>query len=222
MEIGSNFGGVLRTVSIADALTDDLRSKVLDGAFPPGSTITETDIAANYGVSRPTAKAAIVSLVHSGLLRREANKPAFVPRLTRGDVEDLYFVRINIEASVVGYLAEMGIIPQGASKAVARLAEIDHDALPSAFVAADLAFHRSLVDAAESPRLSTLYGQLLGEIHLSMVQARYALGQERIVGEHGAVLKALENGDGETAKALLSEHLTGACEALSKVFDQFS
>lgn len=157
MEIGSNFGGVLRTVSIADALTDDLRSKVLDGAFPPGSTITETDIAANYGVSRPTAKAAIVSLVHSGLLRREANKPAFVPRLTRGDVEDLYFVRINIEASVVGYLAEMGIIPQGASKAVARLAEIDHDALPSAFVAADLAFHRSLVDAAESPRLSTLY-----------------------------------------------------------------
>lgn len=219
MEIGSNFGGVLRTVSIADALTDDLRSKVLDGVFGAGSMITETEVAANYGVSRPTAKAAIVSLVHSGLLRREANKPAYVPRLTRRDVEDIYFVRINIEASVVSYLAEKRITPEGAEKSVILLAEVHQDAPPSTFVAADLAFHRSLVDAAESPRLSNLYAQLLGEIHLSMVQSRYALGQERIVGEHGAVLKALETGDGDVAKALLTEHLTGACEALSKVFD---
>ena len=43
-----------------------------------------------------------------------------------------------------------------------------------------------------SPRLTRLYQALSGEIHLSMVQSRYALGRDRIVAEHAGVLTALQ------------------------------
>ena len=89
----------------------------------------------------------------------------------------------------------------------------------SEFVEADLRFHRVLVKAVDSPRLSRLYRALSGEIHLSMVQSRYALGRDRIVAEHGAVLQALIDGDAVQAEALMRSHLEGARDALAQQFD---
>ena len=69
-----------------------------------------------------------------------------------------------------------------------------------------------------SPRLTRLYQTLSGEIHLSMVQSRYALGRDRIVAEHGGVLAALQQGDAALAETLMRAHLEGARDALA---DQF-
>ena len=60
----------LKTVSVVDALTTSLRSRVLDGQIDAGVGLTETDVATEYEVSRPTAKTAISQLVQEGLLRR--------------------------------------------------------------------------------------------------------------------------------------------------------
>lgn len=84
----------LKTVSVVEALAMTLRARVLDGQIDAGAGLTEADVAAEYEVSRPTAKTAISLLVHEGLLRREAHKSAHVPELSRKDVEDLFLVRI--------------------------------------------------------------------------------------------------------------------------------
>ena len=73
----------LKTVSVVEALAMTLRARVLDGQIDAGLGITEADVAAEYDVSRPTAKTAISLLVHEGLLRREAHKSAYVPELSR-------------------------------------------------------------------------------------------------------------------------------------------
>ena len=91
----------LKTVSVVDALTTSLRSRVLDGQIDAGVGLTETDVATEYEVSRPTAKTAISQLVQEGLLRREAHRSAHVPSLSREDVEDLFLVRMPLELEVV-------------------------------------------------------------------------------------------------------------------------
>ena len=91
----------LKTVSVVDALTTSLRARVLDGQIDAGVGLTETDVATEYEVSRPTAKTAISQLVQEGLLRREAHKSAHVPSLSREDVEDLFLVRMPLELEVV-------------------------------------------------------------------------------------------------------------------------
>ena len=207
----------LKTVSVVDALTTSLRARVLDGEIDAGVGLTETDVATEYEVSRPTAKTAISQLVQEGLLRREAHRSAHVPSLSREDVEDLFLVRMPLELEVVRLVVGQPI-PAAAAEAVDDLAAITPEAGHSKFVEADLRFHRVLVQAVRSPRLSRLYEALSGEIHLSMVQSRYALGRDRIVAEHGGVLSALRQGDATLAEKLMREHLDGAREALASQF----
>jgi len=211
----------LNTVSVVDALTASLRSRVLDGQIDAGVGLTETDVANEYEVSRPTAKTAISQLVQEGLLRREAHKSAHVPSLSRADVEDLFLVRMPLELEVVRRVAGT-VIPQDAADAVTDLANVPTEAGHSKFVEADLRFHRALVRAVDSPRLTRLYQVLSGEIHLSMVQSRYALGRDRIVAEHSGVLQALMKGDAELAETLMRAHLEGARDALADQFDSLS
>ena len=211
----------LQTVSVVDALTSSLRNRVLDGKINPGIGLTETDVAAEYEVSRPTAKTAISQLVQEGLLRREAHKSARVPALSRADVEDLFLVRMPLELEVVRLVAGHQL-PQAAADAVRDLAEISPSARHSEFVEADLEFHNALVRAVDSPRLTRLYQTLSGEIHLSMVQSRHALGRDRIVAEHGGILEALRKGDAAQGELLMRAHLEGARDALAQQFDSIA
>lgn len=209
----------LKTVSVVDALASSLRTRVLNGQIDAGVGLTETDVAGEYEVSRPTAKTAINQLVQEGLLRREAHKSAHVPSLSRADIEDLFLVRMPLELEVVKLIAGQPV-PQSAADAVRDLAQVATDAGHSEFVEADLRFHRELVRAVKSPRLTRMYQALSGEIHLSMVQSRYALGRDRIVAEHGEVLAALTAGDGALAESLMRAHLEGARDALAERFDK--
>lgn len=120
----------LHTVSLVDALSATLRRRVLDGEIAPGVGLPEQEVAADYDVSRPTAKAAIAMLVQEGLLHREPHKTAHVPALSRADVEDLFLVRIPLEVSVVVALAERGpALTQPGLEAAAR-AIADLSAVP--------------------------------------------------------------------------------------------
>jgi DNA-binding GntR family transcriptional regulator len=205
----------LDTVSVTDALIRSLRALVLDGRVDPGDGITENDLAAEFEVSRPTARVAITHVVQEGLLRRDARRPAYVPRLSPADVEDLFLVRIPLELEVVRLLGDRrgGSLPDAAG-AVEDLRVVDEAQPDSVFVEADLRFHRALIARVASPRLSRHFDLLSGEMHLSMVQSRSALGRERIAAEHGEVLAAVLAGDIDHAVRLMEGHLVGARDAM--------
>lgn len=187
--------------------------------MPPGQEITEADVASSYRVSRPTAKGAITMLVNDGLLRRDANKPAYVPRLSGKDLRDLFLVRIPLELEVVRQVVGRGGIPFAAETAVNVMERMDDDAPASEFVRADLLFHSSLVESVDSPRLSRLYRAIQGEMHLSMVQSKRLLGPKRVAKEHGAILDALRRRDEPQAGNLMRTHLVNACSEIADWLD---
>jgi DNA-binding GntR family transcriptional regulator len=205
----------LRTVSVVDALAQRLREHVLDGVIPAGATLTETDVAAEFGVSRPTAKSAILTLVHRGLLHRDARRPAYVPTLTPEDVIDIYKARTPLELEAVRGLAAQGAAIAETREAFDELRSLPDDVATSRFIAADLRAHRILIDQYGSPRLTRLYDSLLDEIHLCMIQSRWALGRERIAREHTDILEHILAGDTEAATKAMRSHLHGAAEALA-------
>ncbi|MGO9904085.1 MAG: GntR family transcriptional regulator [Solirubrobacteraceae bacterium] len=211
---------LLETVSVVDALAQRLREQVLDGAIPAGATVPETDVASEFGVSRPTAKSAITTLVQAGLLRRDAHRSAYVPRLGREDVLDVYRVRTPLELEVVRTLAAQATVTPAIEEAFREFERLPDDAPASRFITTDLRFHRALVEQYRSPRLNTVYASLLGEIHLCMIQSRSALGRERLVSEHAAVLEGIRAGDVEAAAAAIRAHLQGACSALAEAIER--
>jgi DNA-binding GntR family transcriptional regulator len=206
----------LEVVSTLDALSASLRRRLLDGELAPGAALGEVDLASEYGVARPTARAAIQALVAEGLLRREPNRSARVPELTADDVRDLFYVREPLELQVVATLVDRHERPPAAEEAVRRLEALPRCAPWDEVVEADMDFHMALVGAAGSPRLERVYASLQSEIRLCMVQLKPVYDDvTNVAAEHRDLLELIANGPKRAALKMMTEHLAIAVRDLT-------
>ena len=199
----------VRPVSTAEALVNALRELILAGELAPGAQLPEEGLAARFGVARPTVRAAVQTLIFEGLLRREPNRTAYVPRLTAEDVRDLFLVRTSVELHAVRTLIERGVRPLAAEEALERLETADRELSWSEVVDAALGFHRGLVEAVESPRLERVFSSLEGELRLCFAQMKQdhgGLPADRTL-EHREILDAIARRDPEHATTLMRTHL---------------
>jgi DNA-binding GntR family transcriptional regulator len=201
----------VQALSIVDAIASDIRGNLFNGELRSDTQLTEAEVAATYGVARPTAKAAIEKLVAEGLLLRGTHKTARVPAMGLDEVRDLYFSRLCIESEVVRRLAIAGTVPDIAAKANNEVVGLDSG---SGMEVAEpvMRFHLGLVEALGSPRLSRLFGTLMGEMRLCMAQMSYRrlLHAPAIAEEHERILEEIASGNPEGAVAALADHLQRA------------
>ncbi len=201
----------LRPVSTKDALVNALRGEILAGELVPGARLPEEALASRFDVARPTVRAAVQTLVFEGLLRRERNRTAYVPKLTAEDVQDLFLVRIAIELQAIRLLVERDVRPHAAEEALERLEE-DHSERSWTQVVDDaLAFHRGLIEAVDSPRLARAFAALEAEWALCFAQVKQMRGglPPRRNVEHREIFDAIVDRDAERATRLMREHLEG-------------
>jgi DNA-binding GntR family transcriptional regulator len=210
---------VISTRTLTDAVFDSLRQRIATGEIGSGEKVTEARVVADYSVARPTAKACIERLVSTGLLQRTAHKSATVITLTRDDIDDLFFVRKNIELAAARRVAEAGSVPRAmleAQRALDIAGEFDDR---PALVRADIDFHSSLVHASGSERLARMHDMITGEILLTIGSSGHQKARiASVAAEHANVLEALRAGDPDRAASLLAFHLDSAHE---RVHDEF-
>jgi DNA-binding GntR family transcriptional regulator len=206
------------TTVLPSAIYDELRVRILSQADASGATFTESAVAEQFGVARPTAKMAIERLVAEGLLRREAHQAARVPELSRDDILDLFDSRAIVEAAALARLATAGTIP---AEALAAHRALQADAADDSFATLDIAFHRALVTGQSSARLVRMHSLLMGEIELCIgqVQANRLRSVRDVASQHQGILDAVTAGDPALAERLTREHIAESCERLLHHFD---
>ncbi len=199
----------LHPISTTEALAGALREQILGGELSPATLLPEERLAASFGVARPTVRAAVQALVFEGLLRREPNRTAYIPRLTSDDVHDLYLVRTPLELHAVRTLVERSVRPLAAEQALEGLEPGGPEPSWTRVVDAALAFHRGLIEAVESPRLTRVFGSLEGELRLCFAQWKQGHGgmPEAHTVEHRRIFDAIVRGDAEQATRILRDHL---------------
>jgi len=201
----------VQPLSIVDAIADDIRGNLFNGALPGSTQLTEAEVATTYDVARPTAKAAIEKLVAEGLLLRGTHKTARVPELGPDEVRDLYFARLLIESEVVRRLAAERFLPDALSRANNEVLALESS---SGMELAEpvIKFHQALVGALGSPRLTRVFGTLMGEMRLCMAQMNYRrlLHADVIAEEHKVILEQIAAGNVDGAVAALTAHLRQA------------
>jgi DNA-binding GntR family transcriptional regulator len=198
----------LATVSIVDALEEDLLRRILDGDFTPGEHLRETELAQEYQVGRHTLRAAFDALVRRGVLAKERNRGVFVRVLTAEDLVEIYELRSALEAQAFRALAVRRAVPADARAALARLRKLSARSPYRLVVEADLAFHRAIVVAAGNARLARAHEDLQPEIVLCLAQLVRGHGsvQEK-ASEHAELVAAIESGRPVAAERAIREHL---------------
>ncbi|UGS25854.1 GntR family transcriptional regulator [Microbacterium resistens] len=205
----------LGVVGVVDAVTAQLRARILQGDIRPGAPLTEAAVSQTYGVARPSAKAAIEQLVANGLLVRTAHRSARVAEIDPETVRDVYRTRTRLESAALRELAETRSVPAAAAAANAEILAMPPGPDP-ATVDPDLRFHAALIDALSSDRTARMYRSVLDEVRLCMaqVQGRRLLDAAAIAAQHAAMLDAVAAGEGERAADLLAAHLASAEQRL--------
>lgn len=78
-----------RTGVLSDDLARHVRDRILSGEYGPGDSISETGVANEYGVARPTARSALDRLVVDGLLVRHAHASLRVREVSADDLREI-------------------------------------------------------------------------------------------------------------------------------------
>ncbi|MDF2507586.1 MAG: GntR family transcriptional regulator [Microbacterium sp.] len=210
----------LGIVGVVDAVTAQLRGRILRGDIRSGAPLTESAVSQTFGVARPSAKAAIEQLVATGLLVRTAHRSARVVGIDADTVRDVYRTRTRLESAALRELATTRTVPDAARDANAEILAMPAGPDP-ATVDPDLRFHTALIDALQSERTGRMYRSVLDEVRLCMaqVQGRQLLDAAEIAAQHAEMLDAVESGEGERAAALLHAHLSSAEQRLVEALD---
>ena len=205
----------LRPVSMTDALVASLRERIIDGQFAPEAGLGEVELATAYrSRGRPSARRSSSSSTRACCAASAAAAPRAAPRPRRRarPVPRAPRARDRRRREIVA----RGIRPEGAEHATRQWSRSGPTRRGREAVDADIAFHRSLVDAVGSPRLERAYAALQAEIRLALAQLRPAYAEPaELAAEHRVLLEAIAEGDAERAPALMREHLDRAVADLT-------
>jgi GntR family transcriptional regulator, rspAB operon transcriptional repressor len=86
-------------------IADVLRRAIVNVDLVPGTALNESDVAAQFGVSRTPVREAFRTLLSERLLDVRPQKGTFVSLLHRPDLEDALFVREALECSAADLAA---------------------------------------------------------------------------------------------------------------------
>ena len=83
------------------AILDELRRVILDGAVPPGTPIPLAEVADLFGVSQIPVRESLKTLIGEGLVTHRSNFGYSVAQLTAQELREMYIVRETLESAAL-------------------------------------------------------------------------------------------------------------------------
>lgn len=203
-------GAPIRRQSLADSVYETLLEAIIAGRLAPGEELSAVALAAQLQVSRTPVTEALQRLEHDGLVEQTANHPPRVVRLGPQDIDEIYEVRLHLEAAAAERAAtRMDRTTLAALRARSRQIDSTRDAVDWAEQALefDLQFHATIAGCAGNRRLAKdieRYRRLVRSF------CRLTGSQENLAaafGEHLEILDALEAGRPAAARKAMAAHI---------------
>jgi DNA-binding GntR family transcriptional regulator len=205
-----------RPMTAQEAVLKEIRRNILTGAWEPGAPIRQDAVATELGVSRVPVREALRILEGEGQISYVPHKGYIVRRLDADELVEVYRLRELLEAEAIRH-------------AVPKLTDSQLAAMHDAMVAMEAlepgeleplsehnrAFHRTLFDAAGTPRLQhfiRLLRDLADVYRVLLYSDTHTL--EKTCEEHRAIYAACLERDVEAVIALHDRHRSHTVELL--------
>lgn len=218
--------------TLANHVTQTLRTWVLQGMLQPGERLEEIPLAKKLGVSRTPIRAALANLGNEGLLAHQPKRGYTVRVYQYEDVINAYEVRAVLEGLACRRAAQKGLSGLAVSQLKACLAQGDAilskgELLPedhAPYQQMNVTLHETLLASAENSWLTRFTGQAQAAPFAS---DRIMLWDDHTVisrshHDHHRIVAAVIERDSARAEQLMREHVYFAGLLLKDNYERLS
>ena len=207
-------------MSLIDRVYKALRKDILHGEIPPGTRLTETQLAEKFQISRTPVREALSRLKNEGLVYASPGSGAIVSDCSVTDAEELMGIRVALESYALEQafdkLTEMDIMQLEfiIKKAKHFVEEKDITAV----FETNTEFHDYIMEKSGNKRLENLLSNMMDAIlRYRIATLHYPGNMGTSIQNHTKIIEALKNRDKETAKKHLIADIESAKGVLLKV-----
>lgn len=196
-----------------------LYKAVISLQLPPGTKVSEAEVAKQLDVSRQPVRDSFFRLSQLGFLSIRPQRATLITKISERAVLNAIFIRIAIEAECMRELMQR--LTDADVKRLRLNLVRQEQALeapdPSGFHGLDEEFHEMLCDISGNGHAWSL----IQEQKAHMDRIRYlSLSEERrrmVLSEHSGIIDALDRRDMESAEANLRAHLANIKPVLPRI-----
>ncbi|GGV40862.1 transcriptional regulator [Streptomyces longisporoflavus] len=182
-----------------------VKHRILTGQLAPGQPLVETELAAQFAVSKTPVREALKTLAGTGLVVMSQYKGATVRTVDAAMAQEVYDVRLLLEPEALRRTVRSGALLEEAREALAR-ADTASDAAERSL--ANREFHRALYVPCGNPLLSRMLDDVRDQAALVSAVAWATLPSwEREAAEHREILRLALAGEADAAARGLHDHI---------------
>ncbi|MDO6542450.1 GntR family transcriptional regulator [Photobacterium sanguinicancri] len=203
----------VKELTKSEDLTERLIECIVNGEYPAGSKIAESDLANTFGVSRGPLREALMRVEALRLIERVPHVGARVVELSQEKLIEIYAVREALE----GMAARLACIhiSDEEIEGLQRLLTTHHQHIEKVEGASyfhqqgDFDFHYRIIKASRNSKLiSLLCDELYHLLRMYRYQSPRAHSRpSQALSEHAQILAAIKERDGELAEMLMRRHI---------------
>lgn len=187
-----------------------IRQNIETVDLEPGSMISESDLAAELGVSRTPVREALIELAKANIVEIFPQRGSYVSLIDYTMVEEARFMRNVLEHAVVRLVCEVAteeditLLKENLHLQQFYLANNERAKLMDK----DNELHRLLFEIAKKPNLFDLVQ--FASIHFDRVRhlSLIVVKDLKIVEDHEQLIAAIEDRDPDRAEAIMEMHLS--------------
>lgn len=194
----------------------ELYNSILERRLPPETKLGENLLAEHYGVSRTIIRQVLQRLARDRLIKLEANRGAFVSRLSLEESKQIYEAWRLTEAAIVRDVTKT--ITRKQVAALKKLVTEERQACEAQDIhqltRLSAQFHMQLADLCRNKFLGRFLKELVPQTSLAFF---YEVSSMPICtkDEHSEILDYIASGNEEAAVAAAMRHLDGIEKALN-------
>ncbi|MFJ2293937.1 GntR family transcriptional regulator [Streptomyces sp. NPDC087894] len=194
-----------------------LRQAILHGEMAPAQRLVENELAAQFGVTRASVRAALIELESEGLVERIRNRGSRVRVVSVDEAVAITECRMALEglcaakaavAAGDGQLDRLTEVGEAMTKAVA-------DGEPMLYSDLNHELHALIREFSGQQTAVSLLERLNGQLVRHRFQLALRPGRpQQSLSEHLAMIDAIRARDPQAAEAAVRSHLASVIEAL--------
>jgi DNA-binding GntR family transcriptional regulator len=172
---------VVRTETIRERAYSELRRSIIAGRFKPGEPIVVRVLAEQMGIGLMPVRESIQQLVTEGGFEFLPNRTVRVPVLSPAALEEIFAIRGKLEGFAAAKAAQLMTKDEIAQLKAShdRLVDASGSRVPGEGLAANLAFHFQIYQAARAPHLYEIIERLWLKVGPLLIGPFQASGSSR-------------------------------------------